>query len=185
LFYYHPHPANQHVKLYERELADILNLTTISHIDLSDNNITGHSSRELHGLTYFMKTYAITHKAFSCRASNLNSQGIFAITHGLGVFSTLTYLDISDNMAGLDPAGAVSTEGIMALALQAAKSLQLQVLKLARNRLCDEHIVLLGDAIMQMPQFLDLDLAGNLCRMYGCRGLKQAIASHGVQHNAM
>eukprot|EP00981_Chlorochromonas_danica_P001548 scaffold340_cov177-Ochromonas_danica.AAC.4 len=36
-----------------------------------------------------------------------------------------------------------------------------------------------------MPYFLDLDLTGNLCKVYGCRALKLALASHGVPHTTM
>lgn len=185
LFHYHPHPSNEHIKNYEREMAEILRLTTISHIDLSDNNITGHSSRELNGLTYFCSRYMARNKAFQCRSSNLSSQGVFAITHCLGVYSTLTYLDISDNLAGVDPRGEINKEGIAALASAIAKTMSLQYLRIARNRLYDEHVQLLGDAIQIMPQFLDLDIAGNMCKMYGCRALKLALASHGVQNHPM
>lgn len=59
LFHFHPHPANEHVKHYEKEMAHILKASPITHIDLSDNNMTGYTGRELSGLVYFCKKYAL------------------------------------------------------------------------------------------------------------------------------
>lgn len=182
LFYYHPHPSNEHVKHYEKELANLLRFTNITHIDISDNHIAGYMGRELDGLVHFARQYVCARKAFSCRSSLLSSQGIFSVTHGLGVYSTVTYLDLSDNLAGLDPSGQGNKEGIAALATALGQSMHLKIVKLARNHLQDEHIELLGAAIQRMPQFLDLDLAGNLSRKYGCRAMKLAVCSHGVLH---
>jgi hypothetical protein len=42
LFDHFPHPSNEHTKNYVEELSDILSGSTlITHIDLSENNITG------------------------------------------------------------------------------------------------------------------------------------------------
>lgn len=105
LFAYHPHPSNEHVKMYEKELTEILKASTITHIDVSYNNMTGNTGREVAGLMYFCTKYMVQAKAFQCRGNHLHSQGIQAVCSCLGIYSTLTYLDVSDNLIGVDPLG--------------------------------------------------------------------------------
>lgn len=81
--------------------------------------------------------------------------------------------------------GRTITEGIVALSSAMLKTLSLQYLYISRNYLLDEHIQLIGNAIENMPQFLDLGMAGNICKLYGCRAMKLALASHGVSVRAM
>lgn len=174
----HPHPTNEHTKNYQVVLCAALKATKITHIDLSDTNITGHSGRELMGLTHLMKNYMVNGKAFQCRMNKINSQGVWAVSNALGAFSTLTFLDISCNLAGLDPSGRHNSEGIAALAMALKQSLHMRVLKIADNHLEDDDFVFIADALSFMPQFQDLDVSSNQCRTNGARALKLAIISH-------
>ncbi len=182
LFHYHPHPTNEHIKNYEKELANALLATKISRIDLSDNNISGHSGRELDGFIYFCKNYMCKRQAFQIRNSLLTSQGFHALTHCLGVHSSLTYLDVSDNMGGLDAHGNQTSEGILHFARILSQTIHLKVLKIARNHLRDKEIDLIANAVHDMAEFRDLDIAGNVCKYYSCRSLKSALISHGVSY---
>jgi len=102
LFYFHPHPTNEHTKNYEVILTDILKVSRIKRIDLSHSNIAGYSGRELMGFTYMMREYIIHAQAFKCRMNHLNSQGFRVVSEALGVMSSLTYLDLSNNLGDLD-----------------------------------------------------------------------------------
>lgn len=179
-FFYHPHPSNEHVVLYQEEFSKIINASKITHVDLSDNNMTGYSGRELKGLLYFLQNSMCKRKAFQCRQNKLSSQGFLAISQGLGVNSTLTYLDISDNLGGLDPFGKPTSDGMVALASALKHCLGMRTVKVARNHLRDNELELLSDAIHDIPTFQDLDFSGNLTKFYGCRSLKLAICSLGV-----
>lgn len=180
LFRNHPHPTNEHTKNYQVVLCAALKATKITHIDLSDTNITGHSGRELMGLTHLMKNFMIHGKAFKCRMNKINSQGVWAISNALGAFSSLTFLDLSCNVAGLDPSGRHNSEGIAALAMSLKQSLHMRVLKIADNHLEDDDFVFIADALSFMPQFQDLDVSSNQCRTNGARALKLAIISHSI-----
>lgn len=180
LFQNHPHPTNEHTKNYQVLLTAALKDTNVTHLDLSDNNITGNTGRELMGLTHMMKNYMVKCKAFKCRLNRINSQGVWALSNCLGSFSSMTYLDLSYNMAGLDPLGRQSSEGIAALAMALKQSLHMRVLKIAENNLVDDDFVHLADALEAMPQFQDLDVACNQCRTNGARALKTAIISHSI-----
>jgi Ran GTPase-activating protein (RanGAP) involved in mRNA processing and transport len=180
LFDRHPHPTNEHTKNYQETLCVALLSSKITHLDLSDNNITGDRGRELFGLTYLMKNFMVKGKAFKCRQNKITSQGVWAISNCLGAFSSLTFLDISYNMAGLDPLGRQNSEGIAALAMALKVSLHMRVLKIADNFLVDDDFVHIGDALSYMPQFQDLDVASNQCRTNGARALKLAIISHSI-----
>ena len=79
-------------------------------------------------------------KAFICRFNGLTSAGISTISMGLGLNSTLTYLDISDNKGGLDPNGTINGEGFEMLAQALQCSIKLETLKVARNFMEDHTI---------------------------------------------
>jgi hypothetical protein len=180
LFDNHPHPTNEHTKNYQEILTIALKSSKITYLDLSDNNITGNTGRELFGLTYMMKNFMVNGKAFKCRLNKINSQGVWAVSNCLGAFSSLTFLDMSCNFAGLDPLGRQNSEGIAALAMALKVSLHMRVLKIAENHLVDDDFVHIGDALSYMPQFQDLDVACNQCRTNGARALKLAIISHSI-----
>jgi Ran GTPase-activating protein (RanGAP) involved in mRNA processing and transport len=180
LFYYHPHPSNEHKKNYEKEFAMILNQSKISHIDLSDNFMTGFKGRELDGFLYFMKNYMIKNKAFQVRQTNLNSQGFLSLVHVLGVNSSLTYLDVSDNFGGQDPLGRNSSEGTQVFARALSQTPFLRVLKIARNFLRDADAEHISNALIFMPGFQVLDISGNLFKQFSCRSIQRAICSHSI-----
>lgn len=83
-------------------LTDILKVSRIKRIDLSHSNIAGYSGRELMGFTYMMREYIINAQAFKCRMNQLNSQGFRVVSEALGVMSSLTYLDLSNNLGDCD-----------------------------------------------------------------------------------
>jgi Ran GTPase-activating protein (RanGAP) involved in mRNA processing and transport len=181
LFHYHPHPSNEHVKNYEKELTNALLATKISRIDLSDNNITGFTGRELDGFVYFCKNYVIKQGiALQLRHNKLNSLGYHALTHALGIYSNLTYLDVSDNLGGYDANGRSSSEGIEAFTKILNQTMKLRTLKIARNYLYDKEIDMISTSIHYLSEFQDLDISGNMGRYYCCRLLKDAIVSLGV-----
>ncbi len=127
-----------------------------------------------------MADYMVHGEAFICRFSRLNSQCFQTISTCLGPFSNMTFLDLSDNIGGLDPRNQRNSEGIKAITLCLGHSLHMRVLKLARNFLRDEDVVCIAEVLHNMPQFQDLDLAGNYCRQGGAKALKLAIISHSV-----
>ncbi len=161
-------------------ITDALLATKITHIDLSENNMLGFEGRELKGFLYFIKKYMLKGKAFQCRHSHITSQGLLCLTNCLGGNSTLTYLDISDNMGGLDPQGRHSNEGIEALAKSISQSYCLKTLKIGRNMLRDSAIERIAEAVQVIPQFQDLDVTGNQCKQFGMRAMRDAVISHSI-----
>jgi hypothetical protein len=186
LFHYHPHPSNEHIKYYEIELTEALLSTGISRIDLSDNHINGYTGREFKGYIYFLKKYLLHREGFVCRRSLMNSLGLMSLaSFSLGIHSSLTYLDLSENNCGLDPQGSPTSEGIQALSSALAQSLQLRTLKLARNFIRDVDVEIICSAVQVMPQFQDLDLSGNLCKHYGIRAVREAVIAHSIVCDTM
>jgi len=180
LFRYHAHPTNEHVKNYQMELTRALKPSKITHLDVSDTNIAGDAGSELKGLVHLMTQCMVHRRAFKCRLNKLSSQGFLAVSNCLGASSSLTYLDLSYNLGGLDPVGRPNSEGTQALSLQLKQCLHLRVLKLAENHLTDDDMVNIADALHNMPQFQDLDVASNKIRTNGARALKLAIISHSL-----
>jgi hypothetical protein len=177
------------------DFIKIMMASKITHLDISDNDITGPTGRMLKGFTNLMKTYVLKKGnalcsvsiiilllyiaiAFTCRFSKLHSQAFMSVGQGLGVFSNLIYLDLSDNFGGLDPTGHPNSEGIDAFSKSLAATLKLRVLKLARNSLGDDEIGFISKAIQFMPFCQVLDLSGNQCHGVGMDFLKEAILSH-------
>eukprot|EP01038_Epipyxis_sp_PR26KG_P006065 gene6065-8350_t len=192
LFDHRPHPSNEHKKDYVVELTNCLLTTRIQCIDISENNIIGKANREYKGLSYFISKFfrqsqfqikvssscQIGGTGIRCRFNNLNSQAFQIVSQGLGIGSTLTYLDISDNMGGIDPLGDYNPEGITSIANALVHSIPLQTLKIARNFLRDDFIMLIGNAVCNMVNLQVLDLSGNNCLSFGCESLKLALLSH-------
>ena len=83
-------------------------------------------------------------------------------------------------IGGLDPSGRSNSEGIQALAMNMKHTMNLRTLKLADNRLNDDDMMYLCDALHDMPSFQDLDVSSNLFKVDGIRYLKNAIISHSV-----
>ena len=59
-------------------------------------------------------------------------------------------------------------------------TMSMKTLKLADNRLNDEDMMYVCDALYSMPNFQDLDVSNNLFKADGAMYLKEAIISHGV-----
>jgi Ran GTPase-activating protein (RanGAP) involved in mRNA processing and transport len=186
LFLNSEHPINNHKSNYVIDFANLLMESKITHIDLSDNDICGGQNRMLKGLRYLCKNYVGPHaKALKLRQSNLHSLCFAAVSDALGISSSLTYLDLSDNFGGLNPVGDKSNEGMLALSNQLIKTLNIRYLKLARNSLDDEDVIILSQAIMSIPSLQLLDLAGNNIHGVGAEALARAIKSHSTLTGTM
>jgi hypothetical protein len=117
-------------------------------------------------------------EALSIRFSSLTSQGLRAVSDGLGVKSSMEYLDISDNQGGIDAGGRPNPEGVLALCTQLSQSLKLHTLKVARNHLSEKDCIMIANAVSCLPQFLTLDLAGNDCHGLGAKAIADTIIAH-------
>jgi Ran GTPase-activating protein (RanGAP) involved in mRNA processing and transport len=180
LFYFLPHPSNEHLKNYLEEITDCLCTTSIEQLDLSENYLCGSFNKEYKGLIYLMKKFVIKIKSFKCNFDKLNSEAFKIISNCLGVLSSIINLDLSDNQACFDPLNKYNTNGIAAIATCMSSSLHLKTLKLARNSIDDDGVELLANAINNMPNFQELDLSGNLCRIRGCIALQKTILNHSL-----
>jgi Leucine Rich repeat len=166
---------------YLEDYTAVFANSSIRCLNLSNNCIVGQSGRKLKGLTALVRKFlAPKGEAFVCRLNSLYSPAIQTIADCLGIRSKMTYLDVSDNFAGLDPYGNPNDMGVGILAQQLSQSLYMRVLKIARNNLSDEEIILICDAIGAMPQFQVLDISGNFCHDRGCEALKRALVNHSV-----
>jgi hypothetical protein len=65
--------------------------------------------------------------------------------------------------------------GIATLSTQLILTTQLKVLKLARNHLCDDHILHLASWLEFAINLEELDLSGNNCHSVGIEALSNAI----------
>jgi hypothetical protein len=178
LFQNSPHPVNDHTTYYLMEFTDVLNKLHLTHIDISDNGIVG-SGRKNKGLAYLIHNFVIKRGvAFSARTNNMHSPSFSIVASALGTGSKLIFLDLSNNKGGLDPSDNPNSEGILALATLMAQTPKLHTLKLANNCLRDCDIVIIANAMYNMPQLRHLDIAGNNCHCIGCDALHAAIMSH-------
>jgi hypothetical protein len=164
----------------QMEITDALLVSSVVRVDLSDNNMTGNRGRETRGLVYFADKYMHGGEAFQCRHSNLTSQGFRCLSKALGVHSTLTFLDVSDNFGGLDPDGRPSSDGITALCEALARSLHFKTLKIGHNVLRDRELEQICESLQMIPTFRDLFIDGNQCRHIGMRALREAIIGHAL-----
>ena len=180
LFDYTKHPSNEHVHDYCVELTDTLVKSKIIRLSLSGNFLCGRGGREYTGILYLVRKFCCRGglKALMVRDNRLHSQGIAAVSEGLGVYSKLEELDLRDNFLGLDPTGRYNSEGMLLLSSQISKTMSLRSLRIARNSLRDEDIGYLAEAIASMPKLQVLDLSGNLFTGIGVGYLKDMIISH-------
>ena len=180
LFDNYEHPSNEHVHNYMKELTNSLMKSKIKHLDISGNYMCGSGGREYEGILYMMRKYCKEGglKSLKVRENRLHSQGVAAVSEGLGAFSNLEELDLRDNFIGLDPTGKFNSEGMMLLSRQVSMTKTLQVLKLARNALRDEDLTWLAGAVMYMPRIMELDLSGNQLTGIGMMSMRDAIISH-------
>lgn len=107
--------------------------------------------------------------------NGLHGQSFALISDCLGIYSSMTYLDLSDNFGGLGSFGEPNSNGMFALCSHLRQTLHLKVLKLARNHLRDEDFSHLSWAITGMQRLQSLDLSGNLCHSAGMDPLRAAI----------
>lgn len=178
LFNNSEHPSNEHLTNYVMDFVNAIAGSKILHLDISENSITGEQGRMLKGLNQLMKRWATTALSFKCRMSRLHSQGFCTVSVGLGIQSSIMYLDLSDNFGGLDPNGRKNSEGIQIFCRQLAGTLNLRILKLARNFLGDEDIVLISQAVSYLKNLQILDLAGNICHVIGAEAIAEALLCH-------
>ena len=103
------------------------------------------------------------------------------ISNCLGIHSSLTYLDLSDNFGGLDPRRIINSEGISSICNLLPHTLELKVLKLARNHLSDNDLALIFTAVESMTKLHSIDVSGNMCILrQGAAALEQAITNHSL-----
>ena len=165
---------------YICELAEILAKSSVTRIDLSDNMLTGDTGRKVASLKYFATHYLQKHcTVFKCRSNLINSLSIASISEGLGYYSSVEHLDLSDNQIGLTPAYQHTVDGIRILMTALSTTRTIRVLKLARNALRDEEFAIISTAVKIIPTLEVLDLQGNYCHGIGMSPVKEAIMSHG------
>ena len=54
-----PHPNNQHLHYYLRDLAELLSTSSIVELDVSDNSIIGHDGKMLSGLSALIRKFLV------------------------------------------------------------------------------------------------------------------------------
>eukprot|EP01041_Mallomonas_annulata_P006738 gene6738-13646_t len=176
-----PQLFNNHTLEYISILSKGLATTKITHLDISDNNILGDSGRIYKPLTNLIRNY-VTKKClyFKCQYNHLHSQAFRIISEAFVNNSNITHLDLSNNIGGLDPFGHENSEGIIILMKMISHCHSLRVLKLANNRLRDDDIVFVANALLVLPSMRHLDIANNSCHIFGSEALKQSILAHAV-----
>lgn len=176
LFSNRPSPGNEHMTDYLLKLTEILCDSSIEKIDLSGNCVIGKTGTQHTGLGNLVKRFLVRQgKAFICRHNGLHSQSFALIADGCGIYSSLQYLDLSDNFGGVGSFGEPSSNGMLVLCTHLRQTPKLKVLKLARNRLRDEDFSHVAWAITGMTNLKCLDLSGNLCHSAGMEPLREAI----------
>ena len=181
LFEKRPHPSNQHLRDYLLDLAVMLSNSSITEIDISDNCAIGNAGRQLSGLASLCRQFLLkSGTSLTCRLNSLTSNSLLFVSECLGTYSSMTYLDLSDNFITRDTSGTFNTTGIKELSNRMSQTMKLNTLLLARNSLCDESIKYVFDAVAMMPQMQTVDISGNLCGEMGAEAIKNAIISHSV-----
>jgi Ran GTPase-activating protein (RanGAP) involved in mRNA processing and transport len=176
-----PHPNNQHLHYYLRDLAELLSTSSITEIDVSDNNIIGYHGKQLSGLSHLVRKFLVPKgEGFTCRLSRLHSRSLFFISEAFGPHSRIAYLDLSDNPLDLDVNNTKSMEGIQQLTMMMAQTSTLKTVKFARCGLCDDALVLVFTAIGRADHIQTVDVSGNEMSELGAEAMKAAIVSHGL-----
>jgi hypothetical protein len=76
-----PHPNNQHLHYYLRDLAELLSMSSIVELDVSDNSIIGHDGKMLSGLATLVRKFLVPKgEVFICRLSRLHSRSLVFIS---------------------------------------------------------------------------------------------------------
>lgn len=181
LFSRTPHPINQHLRDYLVDLNGLLLSSTVTEIDISDNFVIGYTGHQLSGLAALCRQFLLKKGvSFTCRMNRLHSSSLLFISESLGCFSSLVYLDLSDNFICRDSSGSVNLEGFRELCHRISQTMQLKTLNLARNELCDDSFVYLFEAVAVMVQIQTVDVSGNFCQEMGAEAVKKTIISHSI-----
>ena len=144
-----------------------------------DNNLLGNSGRIYKPLSHLIRNYiSKTCLVFKCQHNQLHSQAFCLISESLAYTSSLTHLDLSNNLGGLDPYKNQNSEGIDTLARMLINCHTLKILKLANNHMSDEDIVRIAESVLILPNMRELDVSNNFCYIFGILALKDAILSH-------
>jgi Ran GTPase-activating protein (RanGAP) involved in mRNA processing and transport len=164
---------------YLKELTSSLIKSTITRLDLSQNNILGTQRRVLSSFSDLLRLYGAKQcQVLRCRQNSLHNQAFSLISYILGPFSVLTELDLSDNLIGLDPFGNQNSEMTRQVCLVLGQTHSLVKLSLARNSLSSEDIVYLSESIQKLPGLNYFDISGNLLTETGVPALAEAVQGH-------
>jgi len=173
------HPATKHTVEYLNILAKCLARTKITHLDISDNNLLGSKGQLYKPLTSLIRNYVSTRCIlFKCQHNHLHSESFRIISESLSFHSSLTHLDLSHNIGGLDPFHQPSSQGIVALTTLIPQCPSLHTLKLADNHLRDDDIVLIANVLLVCPCMHVVDISGNSIELFGAEALYKAIHAH-------
>lgn len=164
---------------YLKELTTSLIESTITRVDISNNNIIGTQRRVYSSFADFLKKYCIGRcEVLRCRQNSIHNQAFSLIAPILGPFSCLVELDLSDNKIGLDPFGNANSENTREVCLVLSQTHTLAKLYLARNCLSSEDIGYISEAIQILPRLNLLDISGNNLTETGMPALALAVQSH-------
>jgi len=185
LFYFTPHPCNEHVVDYLKAFTDAIIPSEITHLDISNNYMVGPRRGTIYtGLRYLMRNFVHPQGlVLKARHSMLHSYCCQLIAEGIGTGSQLEELDICDNCIGLDPNNAPASDGVVCLCANLMNTLSMRVLRLARNHIMDDDVATIANAAAFLPSLQILDLSGNHCSYFGARALKYLIMAHGSLDN--
>ena len=181
LFDNDPHPSNLHTRNYLNDLSMILANSSVTELDLSDNNVIGKTGRQLSAFAVLCRKYLSKYcNSFTCRLNNMTSRSLMFLSECMGSNSLLIYLDISDNCIGCDENGIINLEGVRLISLQMPQTKHLKRVNFARNGLCDDAICYIFNAISMMPHLQHIDISGNSFGSVGANAIKLAILNHSI-----
>lgn len=176
---YGPCTGSIHRLDYLKELTSALLQSTITRLDISDNNIIGSQSRVYSSFSDLLRLYAAQQcQVLRCRRNSLHNQAFSLTSYLLGPFSILIELDLSDNLIGLDPFGNHNSEMTRQVCLVLGQTHSLVRLYLARNHLISEDIIYISEAVQKLPGLNLLDISGNQLTETGMRALADAVQGH-------
>lgn len=177
-----PHPNNHHLRDYLKDLSGILMNSNVNEIDISNNNIIGHTCNQLKGIAILSRSYIFKKcTSLTCCSNNLNSNSLLFLSEGLGIFSPMTYLDLSYNNCDIDNNGLLNIQGIYELSNQISQTKRLKTLNLSYNNLCNDSIVCIFEAISKNLHIQNVDVSHNNFGLSGAIAIKNAIINHSLK----
>ena len=133
------------------------------------------------GLKYICRNWVHSHcVSLKLRMSQLHAGNIGCVVEGLGHGSGVEHLDLSDNRLGMSASSIPTSSGTEILMHALSCTLNIRVLKLARNALRDEEMQFIAVGVRSLPTLEVLDLHGNYCHDIGMEYLCEALLSHGA-----